>query len=150
MIRKKGRDGNIQVYCTSPIDTHTYTHRAINNLYKQRWGIEEAYRLIIARLEVADFSGKTAWAIQQDFFAKTMLISLCNALCFDLKPKKAMKISKKTKPKKNTPIINRTYALHHLRELLKKITFSTDKIADWLTAYLKRIEDIVEYCRRNQ
>ncbi len=150
LIRKVGGEGKVQVYCTSLIDTQIYTHRAITNLYKQRWGIEEVYKLIKARLEVADFSGKTAWAIQQDFYAKSMLISLCNALCFDLKPKKTKKPSAKRKSKERTPVINRTYALHHLREILKKITLSAEKLNDWIKTYLKRVEEFVEYSRKSQ
>ena len=75
LIKKTNRKGKAQVFCTSLIDKKTYSRKSIINLYKQRWGIEEAYKLIKSHLEVAEISGLTAWAVLQDFYAKTMLLS---------------------------------------------------------------------------
>ena len=149
-IRKTNRKGEVQVFCTSLADTQTYSRKAVLNLYKQRWGIEEAYKLIKCRLEVADFSGLTAWAIQQDFYAKTLLVTLCNSLCFDLKPRPPKRQSIKKTPNKRTPIINRAYALHHLKTVIRKAAFCMDQIAYWLENLFHQIRNKVEYSRRNQ
>lgn len=150
LIKKTNRKGEVQVFCTSLIDDQKYSHKAILNLYKQRWGIEEAYKLIKCRLEVADFSGLTAWAIQQDFYAKTLLITLCNTLCFGIKPKSPKRQPIKRNKEKRVPIINRTYALHHIKTILTKTAFCLDKLQEWLDQFFKKVSRQVEYSRRNQ
>ena len=40
---------------------------------------EEAYKLFKCRAEIENFSGKTALAVQQAFFAKLFLMTLCAA-----------------------------------------------------------------------
>lgn len=150
LVKKTNRKGETQVFCTSLIDNQKYSRKSILNLYKQRWGIEEAYKLIKCRLEVADFSGLTTWAIQQDFYAKTLLITLCNTLCFGIKPKPPKRQSVKRAKEKRVPIINRTYALYHLKTILNKATFCIIKLEDWLKSFFIKISNQVEYSRRNQ
>lgn len=150
LVKKVNRRGEVQVFCTSLPDTEKYSRKAIVNLYKQRWGIEEAYKLIKCRLEVADFSGLTAWAIQQDFYAKTMLISLCNTFCFGIKAK-----PEKTKPldkskAERVPIINRTYALNQLKAIITRTAFHFDKLQEWIEKFLHRVRRKIEWSRRNQ
>jgi hypothetical protein len=115
LLKKRGGNGELQVFCTSLLDCKTYSRKSIVNLYHQRWNIEEAYKFIKTRLDVEDWSGKTALSVKQDFFAKTLLLTLCNIMCFNVKPQ--------TKPKLrvrgNRPaIINRTYAMHQLKKSL--------------------------------
>lgn len=150
LIKKTNRKGEVQVFCTSLIDDQQYSGKSILSLYKQRWGIEEAYKLIKSRLEVADFSGLTSWAIQQDFYAKTLLITLCNTLCFGIKPKPPKRQPIKRNKEKRVPVINRTYALHHLKTILNKATFCIENLEDWLKAFFVKISNQVEYSRRNQ
>lgn len=147
LIRKTNRKGEIQVFCTSLTDCQTYSRTSIINLYKQRWGIEEAYKLIKARLEVADFSGKTAWAVQQDFYAKTMLLSLCNALCGDIEPKPVRKPASKSQDR--VPIINRTYALNRLKKMIGQL-LSNSSIELLVTRFIKKVSAIHEYSRKGQ
>ena len=150
LIRKTNRKGKVQVFCTSLTDCQLHSRKAILNLYRQRWGIEEAYKLIKSRLEVADFSGLTSWAIQQDFYAKTLLISLCNALCVDIKPKPLTRCkTKKTTPSRSR-IINRTYALHHLKEIIRKTAITLEKLQKWIIEFSEKVSSSIEYSRKNQ
>ena len=150
LIRRKNRKGKTEVFCTSLIDTQTYSRTAITNLYKQRWGIEEAYKLIKSRLEVADFSGLTSWAILQDFFAKTMLITLVNALVSDIEPRTIRKISSKKQTKKRQPIINRTYAISQLKNIIRKTAYSLKDLFNYLKEFIDRIGKQIEYSRKGQ
>ena len=152
LIKKTNRKGETQVFCTSLLETTLYSRKAVMNLYKQRWGIEEAYKLIKCRLEVADFSGLTARAIQQDFYAKTMMISLCNAFCFGIQPKapKRQPVNRNKENKPRVPIINRTYALNQLKAILTHTAFSLEKLTHWLQKFRRRISNQVEYSRRDQ
>ncbi len=101
--------GDKEVLCTSLIDMQKYTHEDFADLYHCRWGIEEGYKLFKSRVEVENFSGKTAKAVKQDFHAKVFLMSLCAVLAFPIeeKVKSEYKEAEKEHPKK----INRTSAL---------------------------------------
>ena len=68
--------GETEVLCTSLLDSKCYPVAAFGPLYHYRWQEEEAYKLFKCRAEVANFSGKTALAVQQDFFAKLFLMTL--------------------------------------------------------------------------
>ena len=52
-----------------------------------RWNQEEAYKLFKSRIELENFSGKTALAIKQDFHAKVFLMTLCAAYAHQIEEK---------------------------------------------------------------
>ncbi|MFM7850460.1 MAG: transposase [Flammeovirgaceae bacterium] len=115
LLKKRNKNGEVQVFCTSLLDTKKYDRKSIINLYHQRWNIEEAYKFIKTRLDIEDWSGKTALSVKQDFFAKTLLLTLCNIMCFKIKPK----LKGNPLPPVDRPmIINRTYAMHQLKKSL--------------------------------
>ena len=70
-------NGECEVLCTSLIDTQEYLYEDFPELYHLRWNEEEAYKLLKCRIEVEDFSGKTARSVRQDFYAKVFLMTLC-------------------------------------------------------------------------
>ncbi|MEL6559526.1 MAG: hypothetical protein AAFQ94_15150, partial [Bacteroidota bacterium] len=115
-----------------------------------RWAIEEAYKMIKSRMELIKFSGITSWAIQQDFYAKTTLISLNNALTFDIKPAKPKKQPIKRAKQKRNPIINRTYAMHLLKKLIINVASGRGNIAQIMMENFNKIRKKVEYSRADQ
>lgn len=151
LIKTRSRNGHIQVFATSLIDTEQYSDRSIVNLYKQRWGIEEAYKLIKSRLEVADFSGKTLQAVQQDFYAKTMLLSLSAVLSFKVKPKvKGLPSRKKSTTKARKKMINRTFALYSTKKVIKQLHYQFNCLNQILDEFITTIENKIEYSRKGQ
>ena len=147
LIRKKSSNGKVSVYATSLLDRKKYPIKSLVNLYKQRWGIEEAYKLIKSRLDVCDFSGKTALAVQQDFYAKTLLLSLCNVLCHRVEPK--TKTGKKTTSTR-TLILNRTYALFQTKALIQKLNSTLGQIEQYIREAVNAIATKTEYSKRGQ
>jgi len=79
--------GEKEVLCTSLMDSQKYPIEDIAELYHYRWNEEEGYKLFKARMEVENFSGKTALAVKQDFFAKVFIMSLCADLAFSIEEK---------------------------------------------------------------
>ena len=77
LIKIELEDGSIEILCTSLIDCEQYKYADFEELYHYRWNEEEAYKLLKSRVELENFSGKTARAIKQDFHAKIFLMSLC-------------------------------------------------------------------------
>ena len=106
-------NGEKEVLCTSLVDSTLYPHELFSELYHCRWGIEEGYKLLKERLDLEDFSGKTAKAVKQDFHAKILMMTLCAALSFPVEEKvRAESLQEKNNNKrKHEKKINRTSAL---------------------------------------
>lgn len=149
LIKQVSRSGEIRVYATSLLDENQYSKRCIINLYKKRWGVEEAYKILKARLDVVHFSGKTIQAVQQDFYAKVFLISLTAILKTDIKP--VLKTKEKTQNKeKRILIINNTYAIAQTKRLLQKLHSSYEEISEWVTYFIKQVKLAIEFSRKGQ
>lgn len=103
-------DGNIEVLCTSMLDEENFPHESFPVLYHLRWGIEEAYKLLKTRIEVEDFSGKTAIAVKQDFFAKILLMTLSAVYAYPIE-ERVRKEYKASQTRKYDQKINRTNSI---------------------------------------
>ena len=79
LIKIELDNGEKEILCTSLTDMKKYEYLDFEELYHYRWNEEEAYKLLKSRIELENFSGKTAVAVQQDFFAKIFLMTLCAA-----------------------------------------------------------------------
>ena len=77
LVKVELESGEIEILCTSLTDAKCYTHEEFESLYHYRWNEEEAYKLLKSRIELEDFSCKTARGIKQDFHAKMFLMTLC-------------------------------------------------------------------------
>jgi Transposase DDE domain len=63
LVRVRDEQGNLQILCTSLMDSAKFKLEDLANLYKLRWGVEEGYKMYKARVQVEAFSGKTATAV---------------------------------------------------------------------------------------
>nr|WP_280746777.1 IS4 family transposase [Parabacteroides sp. PF5-9] len=106
-------NGEKEVLCTSLPDSSIYSYEVFKNLYHLRWGVEEGYKLLKERLDLEDFSGKTAKAVKQDFHAKILMMTLCAALSFPIEEKvrQESRDEKNNNLRKHEKKINRTSAL---------------------------------------
>lgn len=102
-------NGEKEILCTSLLDTTKYNQEDISELYHYRWSIEESYKLFKARIEIERFSGKTALAVKQDFFAKIFMMNLCATLAFPIEEKLKQE-AKADNSTKHRYKINRTSA----------------------------------------
>lgn len=115
-------NGIHEVLCTSLTDPNEYPYDCFKQLYQQRWQIEEAYKLFKCRVSVGDFSGKTAQAVQQDFYAKIFMMTICAALSHPI----AEKVRQQgADGRKHDRKINRTNALGFIK-------------ASWVALFLRR------------
>jgi hypothetical protein len=119
LVRIDLSGGEIEILCTSLTDTEKYKYEDFGELYHYRWNIEEGYKLFKSRVEVENFSGKTAKAVKQDFFAKVFMMTLCAVLAFPVEEKVRKESCKKKKKKKikHEQKINRTSALSMVRDI---------------------------------
>jgi hypothetical protein len=120
-------NGTNEILCTSLIDSEKYAHKEFDSLYHYRWNEEEAYKLLKSRIELENFSGKTAKAIKQDFYAKVFLTTLCAAYAHPVEERVRAEF-KADENRKHDQKINRTNALRATMDILipmfvrKKIT----------------------------
>ena len=68
--------GELEVLVTTLLDETTYPTQEFKELYHYRWGIETYYGALKGRLDLENFSGLTAEAVRQDFYAAVLLSNL--------------------------------------------------------------------------
>lgn len=103
-------NGEIEILCTSLKDTSLYKTEEFKELYHYRWAEEECFKLLKTRMELEQFSGKTALAVQQDFHAKIFMLSLMAAFAHPIEEKVKQEFAA-SRQRKHSQKINRTNAL---------------------------------------
>jgi hypothetical protein len=117
LLRIELEDGKIEVLCTSLTDTEKYLYKEFKGLYHYRWNEEEAYKLLKSRIELEDFSGKTARAVKQDFHAKIFLLTLCAIYAHPIE-ERVIAEYKADENRKYDQKINRTNAISMTLDIL--------------------------------
>jgi len=145
LIKVELENGEKEVLCTSLTDTNTYLYEEFEQLYHYRWNEEEAYKLLKSRIELEDFSGKTAKAVKQDFHAKVFLITLCAAYAHPIE-EKVIKEYKADQDRKYDQKINRTNALATTMDMLIP-TFIRKEYRAALQAFDQLVEKTREIVR---
>ena len=97
--------------------TKQYPEPQFKELYHLRWNEEEAYKLLKSRIELEDFSGKTAKAVKQDFHAKIFLLTLSAAYAHPIE-ERVRKEFKADQNRKHNQKINRTNAISMTKDIL--------------------------------
>jgi Transposase DDE domain len=140
-------NGEKEILCTSLIDMEKYTYSNFSELYHFRWNIEEGYKLFKSRVEIEYFSGKTARAVKQDFFAKVFMMNLCAILAFPVE-EKVRKESEQEK-RKHKRKINRTSALSMTSHITVAL-FIKKTIAKAIQAFDDIVSKTLEIVRPNR
>lgn len=120
LIKVELENGDKEVPCASLTDDKAYLYSDFEQLYHYRWNEEEAYKLLKSRIELEDFSGKTAKAVKQDFHAKVFLMTLCAAYAHPIE-EKVIAEYEADKNRKHGQKINRTNALANTMDMLVPI-----------------------------
>ena len=110
LVKVALEDGETEILCTSLLDTRKHATSELKELYHHRWSEEGAFKLLKSRIELEDFSGKTAKAVRQDFHAKVLMMTLCAAFAHPIENKVRAE-HKADKNRKHAQQINRTNAL---------------------------------------
>lgn len=150
LIRIDLGEGETEVLCTSLTDIQKYLMEDFAELYHFRWNVEEGYKLFKSRLEVESFSGKTALAVKQDFFAKVFMMSLCAVLAFPIEEK--VRAEYKESQNKHAQKLNRTNALSMTRDIIIGL-FVKKKIDESIKAFddnVEKTKEIIRPGRKNE
>ncbi len=116
LIKVELPNGDKEILCTSLIEKK-YEHEEFEQLYQYRWNEEEAYKLLKSRVEIENFSGKTARAVKQDFHAKVFLMTLCAAYAHPIE-EKVTEEYKADVQRKHEQKINKTNAISMTQDIM--------------------------------
>jgi hypothetical protein len=117
LIRVDLPNGEVEVLCTTLEDKEKYPAHEFGELYHTRWNEEEAFKLLKSRAELESFSGKTSRAVQQDFYSKIFMITMCAAFAHPIEEK--VRAEYRAAGIENKDIkINRTNALAMFRDMI--------------------------------
>jgi len=117
LIKVESEKGIKEILCTSLTDAEKYLHEEFESLYHYRWNEEEAYKLLKSRIELEDFSSKTARGVKQDFHSKAFLMTLCAAYAHPIEERVTAEY-KADANRKHDQKINRTNALSMTLDIL--------------------------------
>lgn len=109
LIKYQHKSDGQMIFCTSLVDKKKYTINDISNTYAHRWGIEEGYKTFKNWCELENFSGNTALAVKQDFYAKIFMMNLGSAY--------AHPISDKIKQEKKGYQLNRVQVIAATKDM---------------------------------
>ena len=137
--------GEVEILCSSLLNTEKYSNNDFQELYHYRWNVEESYKLLKSRIEIENFSGKTANAVRQDFYAKVFLMTLCAAYAHPIEEKVIAEF-KADENRKFSQKINRTNAIATLQDSLVGL-FIKKKFKQALDAFDKIVYNTREIIR---
>lgn len=146
--------GETEILCTSLLDQEKHPIKEFKELYHYRWQEEEAYKLLKSRIELEKFSGKTATAVKQDFFAKVFMMTMCAVFSHPIEEKiyKEYDQERNTKKRnKHQQKINNTHAYATLCDLIVPI-FEHKKVQQGIKVFddiVYRTKEIVRPNRSN-
>lgn len=74
--------GEPEVLITSLIDSGKYPFHLFDELYHDRWPVEEDYKVMKCRIELENFSGQSELSVYQDFHARIFSKNIISMLAF--------------------------------------------------------------------
>lgn len=140
-------EAGVEVLCTSVLGRKILPYKSFVELYHYRWNIEEGYKLYKSRMQLEAFSGKTAQAVKQDFFAKVFMMTTTAVLAFPVEEQ--IKKEEKNSRRKHHQKINRTNALSMVKEIISKVIIGK-MIRPALDALDKILKSTTEIIRPNR
>ena len=151
LVRVELDTGEIEILCTSLTDTELYPYEQFKELYHYRWNEEEAYKLLKCRMELENFSGKTAKAIRQDFHAKIFLLTLSAAYAHPIEEKVRAEY-KANEQRKYDQKINRTNSISMTKDILVGIFLKKqyEKALEYYDKIVYGTREVIRPNRKNE
>ena len=123
LVRVDLPSGESEVLVSSLTDLKAYPTSIFADLYHQRWGVEEDYKVLKSRLNIENFSSVSVEGVLQDIHAKLLTKNITACVIHDAK--------QKLENTKNNRIynykINFTFALNQLKDNIVRFTMKLAK-----------------------
>ena len=124
--------GELEVLVTNLLDETQFPTEEFLDIYNMRWGTEGFYAILKTRLNLENFSGKTAQSVYQDFYSTVYLTGLETILTADV----SAQLSKK--PVKNKQQVNHAVSFNAIKNQAIELLCS-DEAPD---VVIKRLEKL--------
>lgn len=125
LLRVLRPNGSIFVLATNVFDA-TLGPADFAALYRGRWRIEEAFKLIKARLQVENWSGILPHTVEQDIYAALVRANCAAVLALAVRPEEAGLQAPPPNAKGWRVKLNRTLVLKSLRHHLSRLLLALD------------------------
>lgn len=115
--------GALEVLVTSLLNEELYPTEEFLELYGRRWNHETFYLMLKSRLDLENFSGETAEAVRQDFYAAVLLCNLESILTQSAQETLAARGAEN--PRQHPQQVNRANSYHALKSRLFELLESS-------------------------
>lgn len=127
LVRVPLPDGTIEVLITSLLDVEEYPHEEFQELYHLRWQQEENYKFLKCRAEIANWSGKSALSVYQDFHARIVTANLTMSLVAT--SQEIVDVDNKNADTTLPKQVNKTQALSRMKNAVVRLLTHPDPLA---------------------
>ncbi len=112
LVRVDLPSGQVEILVSSLTDQQAYPTSIFADLYHQRWGVEEDYKILKSRLNIENYSSLSVEGILQDLHAKLLTKNLASVAAFDAK----MELKSSETTRRYEYKINVTFAINQLKD----------------------------------
>ncbi len=121
-------NGTVEVLATNVLSSDRLQTSDFKALYAKRWGIETYYDLIKNRLNLENFTGLTALAIKQDFYATIFLTNYEAMVTYDLNEE----LRETTQENKYVQKINKAVSFNLIKHKVFDLLYNDEPIGKML------------------
>lgn len=113
-------NGTVEVLATNVLDSAKLSTGDFKALYASRWGIETYFDVLKNRLSLENFTGLTALAVRQDFYATIFLSNYEALLVYDAN----MELQEKGKKNKYAQQVNKAISFNTIKHKVFDLFYS--------------------------
>lgn len=121
-------NGTVEVLATNVLDNERLRTSDFKELYSLRWGIETYFDLIKNRLGLENFTGQTALAVKQDFFATIFLTNYESMMTYDINEE----LKEKTKDNKYVQKVNKAVSFNIIKHKVFDLLYLDNPLDEML------------------
>ncbi len=121
-------NGTVEVLATNVLDNSTFKTSDFKALYALRWGIETYYDLIKNRLYLENFTGLSALAVKQDFYATIFLTNYESAMTYDVNEE----LKEKSSNNKYVQKVNKAVSFNVIKHKVFDLFYSDESLDEML------------------
>ena len=118
-------NGTVEVLATNILDNNILQTSDFKELYARRWGIETYYDVLKNRLSLENFTGLTALAIKQDFYATIFLSNYEAMLVYDTN----LELQEKSSDNKYAQQVNKAQSFNAIKHKAFDIFYSNKRLS---------------------
>lgn len=122
LVRVELPSGEVEVLVTSLLDKTRFPALLFQELYHQRWPVEEDYEVLKSRIEIENWSGKSVQAVYQEFHAAIFTKNMTAILAQPAQ----QEVTKQSQLKKYEYQINMTNLISKMKDTIVYLLRDTD------------------------